>query len=202
MALSTATVGQTITSTIWNAIIALINALGATLATPTSVAGAGVSLSGSKVVVAAASTVSVNGCFTSTYSTYDVIINLTTSGSATIAMTLRLAGTDAATAYDKLMQRAVTTTTIVQALNQASWLPATLTVTGKHIAKIRLHDPFTAVATTGMYEYAQTANPMTAADGAISNGTVQHRTLTAYDGFTLTASTGTLTGSVWIVGIA
>lgn len=202
MAISLVAVGQTITAAIQNAIITVVNAIGANRVTPTTVAGAGVSLSGSKVVVSAASSVSVNGCFTSDYSVYDVIVNLTTSGSATIAMLLRLAGTDAATAYDRLFTRAVTTTTISQSLNQASWIPATTAVTGRHIAKIRLLDPATAVGTTGLYEYGTTANPMTSADGTIYQGTLLHRTATAYDGFTLTPSTGTVTGSVWIIGIA
>lgn len=194
--------GQKATATIENAEITAINAIAANLMTPTSVAGTGVSLSGAKVVASASTAVSVNGCFTSAYSVYRVVINLTTSGAANIGMTLRVAGTDATTAYDRQSQRALSATnTVVQSLNQASWALDITTVTGRHVGEVELFDPFTAVGTTGKVEFGSTANPMTAADGAIYNAMILHRTATAYDGFTLTPSTGNVTGSIWVLGV-
>ena len=73
---------------------------------------------------------------------------------------------------------------------------------GKINGQIRLFNPATAVATTGTAFLGGAANPMTTTAALVQHLFIQHRTATAYDGFTLTPSTGTLTGTVTIRGVA
>lgn len=198
--LANVTSGDTITSTIENADRAGINKT-MQLMTPTSVSTGSIGTYGA-VTVSAATAVSINGCFTSEFDWYEIDLSLTTSGAANLGMTLRLSGTDAATAYDRQIQRALNATnTVAQSLNQTSWVLNATAVTGLHVGKARLFNPALAVATTGILEYGTTANPMTTADGAIYNSMLLHRTTTAYDGLTLTPSTGTITGSIRVYGI-
>ena len=70
---------------------------GMVLITPTSVAGTGVTLSGGAVSFSASSTVSVNGCFTSTYDNYRVVWSLDPSDNASTNMRLRASGADITT---------------------------------------------------------------------------------------------------------
>lgn len=71
---------------------------GLQLVTPTSVAGTGVSLSGSTVNFTGASAVSVNGCFTSTFSHYRIVVDISAASVANAQITARLraAGSDTA----------------------------------------------------------------------------------------------------------
>lgn len=204
MAISLVAVGQIITATLQNAIIAAVNAIAASSVTPTTVAGTGVSLSGAKVVASAATAVSVNGCFTSAYSVYDVMYNLTSSGSATMGMTLRLSGTDSTTGYDRVFSRGLNATnTVGTTLNAASWALDITSVTGRHVGKVRLFDPAIAAGTTALIESGTTASAaMTTADGGVYELMVFHRPATAYDGFTVTPTSGNVTGTIWIIGIA
>lgn len=202
MAISLVSVGQKLTATIVNAIINAVNASGRPAITPTSVAGTGVSLSGAKVVASAASSISVNGCFTATYDWYAIEFDLTASAGANITLVLRLWGTDATSAYDSNRFTSVNTTgTASQSLNAAA-LPATMTaLAGRHFGTIKLYGPAIAAATVGDVFSGVTPNPMTTSAGhAVLE--IQHRTATAYDGFTLAVASGNLTGTVRIYGIA
>src|SRR4051812_23277948 len=103
MALSLATVGGKITAALWNAVVALVNKQGLTSVIPTSVAGSGVAVGAAGVVTfTAATVVNINGCFTSSYDSYLVVVDVpTTSATLTITGVFRLAGTDVTTAnYD------------------------------------------------------------------------------------------------------
>ena len=102
MALSLATVGAKITATFMNLIIAQVNAQGYTAVIPTSVAGTGVTLGAAgKVTFSASTAVSVNGCFTSTYDNYLIVVDISaTSANSIPQFRLRLAGTDASGATD------------------------------------------------------------------------------------------------------
>ena len=75
MAISLVTVGGKITAAIQNAIIGQVNAQGLTRIVPASVAGTGVSVgSGGIVMFTAATSVSVNGCFTTAFDNYRIVI--------------------------------------------------------------------------------------------------------------------------------
>lgn len=202
MALSLATVGGKITAAFINAIIGLVNRQGATAVIPTSVAGTGVTLgAGGKVSFAASTAVSVNGCFNSDFDTYRIEIDSTSSGAAVYTLVERLSGTNAATAYDLQTNATVNATSFpAQSLNQTSWTMNAQAFAGKMNMTIDLYNPALAVATTGLATVGGAANPMTTSAALIQVLFLSHRTTTAYDGFTLTASTGTITGSIRIYG--
>lgn len=170
---------------------------------PTSVAGTGTTLSGAVVTATTATSVSVNGCFTTAFSLYEVTFDLTSSGAAVLGLTLRVAGTNAVTAYDQQYNATVNATNFpAQILNAASQALNAQAIIGKYNGQIRFFNPATAVATTANMTLGGSANPMTAGTGFIQTSYLQHRTATAYDGFTITPSTGTLTGTLTIRGIA
>jgi hypothetical protein len=169
---------------------------------PTSVAGSGVTLSKAVVSASASSTVSVNGCFTSAYTVYEVTYDLTCSGVASLGFQLRVSGSSAATAYDSQRTATVNATDFpAQALNATSVLLDAQALAGKHSGVIRLYNPALAVATTGTAVTGGSANPMTTTTGLVQTTFISHRTTTAYDGFTLTPSTGNVTGTVSVRGI-
>ncbi len=202
MALSLATVGGKITAAFINAIIGLVNRQGATAVIPTSVAGTGVTLgAGGKVSFTGSTAVSVNGCFTSAFDTYRIEIDSTSSGAAVYTLVERLSGSNAATAYDVQTNATVNATNFpAQSLNQTSWTMNAQSFAGKMNMTIDLYNPALAVATTGLATVGGAANPMTTSAALIQVLFLSHRTTTAYDGFTLTASTGTITGSIRIYG--
>lgn len=203
MAISLVAVGAKITAAITNAIIGVVNAQGLTSVIPTSVAGSGVSVGAAgKVTFTTASAVSVNGCFTSTYDNYLIVFDFTTSGAAGLNVTLRLSGTDATTAYDSQRATAINATAAAaQSLASTSWVGSGgLGITGaRHIGRLQLYKPAIATATGGEIWNGVTANPMTTSSG-LYQGFLQHQTATAYDGFTFTPGTGTITGSLRIYG--
>lgn len=170
---------------------------------PTSVAGTGTTLSGSVVTATTATSISVNGCFTTAFSLYEVTFDLTSSGAAVLGLTLRAAGTNAVTAYDQQYNVTVNATNFpAQILNATSQALNAQAVIGKYNGQIRFYNPATAVATTATLTLGGTANPMVSSSASIQTSYLQHRTATAYDGFTITPSTGTLTGTLTIRGIA
>lgn len=184
-----------------------INSLGAALnktmqlMTPTSVSTGSIGTYGA-VTISAASAVSINGCFTSEFDWYEVIFDLTTSASATIGAALRLSGTDASTAFDIQRTAGVNgTATTTQALNASTWRFTGTGLAGRHSGTARLFGPAIAAQTTGTIVAGGSANPMTTSDASTFNAFISHRTATAYDGITLTPSSGNITGTIRVYGI-
>lgn len=193
-------VGGTITAADTNAARQMINKT-MQLMTPTSVSTGSIGTYGA-VTVSAASSVSINGCFTPEFDWYEVVFDLATSAAATLGLTLRLSGTDATTAYDS--QRLLTTnttSTASQALNQANWRVNGTTVIGRNVGTVRLFGPALAASTMGTVVAGGAANPMTTSDGTKFDVTISHRTATAYDGITLAPASGNITGSIRVYGI-
>lgn len=87
-----------------------MNAVGLWTITPSTVAGTGVTLSGNVVNFSAATTISVNGVFSSTYENYKVIVTGSASGNADTGIRLRASGTDTATGYQYASQGYYATT--------------------------------------------------------------------------------------------
>jgi hypothetical protein len=82
--------------------VALDSELGLSLITPTSIANTGGSASISStgaVSFTSASAISLNGCFTSTYTNYQIILNVKGSGTLGLSLRLRSSGTDSSTSY-------------------------------------------------------------------------------------------------------
>lgn len=204
MAINLVAVGAKITAAITNAIIVLVNAQGQTSIIPTSVTGTGVSVGAAgKVTLTAATSASVNVCFTSTYDNYLIQFDFTTSAAASPNIVLRAAGTDSVAAnYDAQQLVARSTTALVaQALAGTSW-PASggvALVAGRHVGSIRLYGPALAVATAGLIEDNVTANPMTTSS-ALATTSLLHRLTSAFDGFTISVASGNVTGNLRVYG--
>ena len=204
MTVSVVAVGGKITASKQNEIIAEVNRMGLQYVIPT-VAGSGVSVDATGLVsFTAASSIIVNGCFSGSYANYRVVWDIpTTSTNNAMTMRLRFAGTDAATAYDRLVlggTGAAATASVANNLNQTSWQVAAAT-TSQHHSTLELWRPAVAVATVGVLVGMGTTNPPTAAATfATQQANLFHRTATAYDGFSLTPSTGTFTGTLRVYG--
>lgn len=202
MAISLVAVGAKITAAITNSIIGVVNAQGLTSVIPTSVAGSGVSVGAAgKVTFTAATSVSVNGCFTSTYDNYRIMLEVpTVSATVTLTANLRSAGADTTAAnYDlEVLQGTSSTAAAAQAAAGASW-SVNGGVTGTvHDITFELKRPALALPTYGTLFSMVTQNPQTAPGVAVRG--LSHRLSTAYDGFTITPTGGTITGTIRIYG--
>lgn len=199
----TAVAGDVLTAARWNSDVRdntqyLYDQDGLIMIRPTSVAGTGVTLSNGKVTFASASTISVNGCFTSSYDNYRVMVT-STSGSTSerLLIRMRASGTDnsGATAYGF---------SLVQSATSGAWInldfstgTSSLTCGYKNSTlrsseSLDLYAPFlaeqTAIVVSGQY-------------GVIPFvGGGSHNVSTSYDGFSLICATGDVTGSLRVYG--
>jgi len=190
-------------NTTWAAVGPVAATPGLNLMLPTSVAGTGVAVSAlGTVTLTAATAASLNGCFTSRFTNYLVVMDCTTSAASGIDVTLRAAGTNATTAYDNqrfLIQNATATAT--QTLNSNAIITAGgLGIIGARISgQMTVLGPAIAAATAGEVQTTITANPMTTSAGKYIGGFL-HRTATAYDGISFTPGAGSITGTIRVYG--
>ena len=200
MALSLASVGQKITATFMNLIIAQVNAQGYTAVIPTSVAGTGVTLGAAgKVTFSASTAVSVNGCFTSTYDNYLIVVDISaTSANSIPQFRLRLAGTDASGATDyysnSLVGSGASTAAAAFSTNLGYIATASLRETS---GELRLFEPALAAPTRWTVTSMQHATTPVIQVGVFGG---RHNLSTAYDGITIYPSTGNITGTFRIYG--
>ena len=165
------------------------------LITPTSVAGTGVTLSGGQVSIAAATTASINGCFTATYDNYVIFLSATLSAEAALNFRLRVAGVDSSAAiYSRnyFLARAVVTggataNATAQTLNLGE-------STALQVFKLEVFGPAIAAYT---HTFTQNKNSYT----ELNIQGMSHAAATAYDGFTLFPASGTFTGTLRVYGL-
>ena len=119
MADQTFTAGQVLTAA---QMTTLQSNIGLVPMTPSSVSGTGVTIVGNTTTIAAASTASINGVFTSAYTNYVVTYNLT-AASSFMRLKLKTAGADISTNYGATMAYIVDNSTAWAWLNAgaASW---------------------------------------------------------------------------------
>jgi hypothetical protein len=177
---------------------------GMDLITPTSVAGSGVTLSGGQVNMSAVATaVNINGCFTSAYDNYMMVWDIRSASAASwyLNMRLRAAGTDAATSYLSAFAypsfaadnvngfglSAGTTSFVFGFLGDTA-------IGSSGIMSVRT--PAIAARTTMNYQSGTFA-----AGGSSWAGGGIHTPATAYDGFSIAAITGNITGNLRIYGL-
>lgn len=169
--------------------------------TPTSVAGTGVTLSGNVVSFSAATSVSLNGCFTSAFADYQIEFTVT-NGSVALGGTFRLraGGADLSTGtYSQQLtyNSAPTTLATVYQSSLTAWSWAAAAYFG-HRATIKLFSPAIAVNKSVLVSsggYGSSA--VTKAELACLNTSTA-----AYDGITFLPSTGNFTGTVRVYGLA
>lgn len=172
---------------------------GLVLIKPSSVAGTGVTMSSSgKITFTAGTAINVNGCFTTDFDNYRVMLNIpTTSAVANFSVRMRAAGVDSlATVYS--MQRFVsssTTTSSSQLVNQNVWPDFGVGNRERQAAIMDLFSPqlpeFTLISAKVM--------SMSSNRGFMEQAGSFEAT-TQFDGFSVLNSGGTLTGTMMIYG--
>ena len=166
--------------------------------TPTSVAGTGVSLSGGTVSFSSATAVSVNGCFTSTYQNYVVMLTYVGSTANVLYWRERLSGTDAATSYAYAANgRDVNGTSV--GFSSASATQALVgqgATTAYSQLDVRIMGPNLARVTTML------GTIWSVSGGILYQSSIgaTHAVNTAYDGLTFYPDTGNITGELFIYG--
>ena len=170
---------------------------GMDLITPTSVAGSGVTLSGGQVSFTAATAVSVNGCFTTTYDNYLLRFNGVSSADTNCTLRMRASGTDnSAASYGySLLQGVSGAASSSQATGQTSVQQALINTEGFHAA-------------IDVYSPALAANTRFQSNGGKNTGTPYlaaflgfHAVASAFDGLTVLPASGNITGSLRIYGL-
>lgn len=172
---------------------------GLKLIVPSSVAGSGVSVSASgKVTFTAATSVSVNGCFSSTYDNYLIVCQQAASTDANLLFRLRLAGTDAtASNYVYQSLNALSTTVSGNRNTYGYTIIGTQGSTLRNGQHFYVYGPALAQPTAMRAVIASSYQSASITDGAST-----HSLSTAYDGFTVSMASGNSTGSLCVYGLA
>jgi hypothetical protein len=147
------------------------------------------------VTFSGASSVSLNGIFSSTYDNYRIMFLATSSTTSQISIRLRTSGTDASGSNYNL--KGYYSGTANGNLNQASttnWFNFGLN-SGNAPVIIDLFRPFSAATTLGY------ANLFTSDSGYNHQMAIEHTLSTSYDGLSLIISAGTISGNVRVYGI-
>ena len=167
---------------------------GMDLITPTSVAGTGVTVSGGAVTFTAATSVSVNGCFTATYDNYKIVlVGISSSAGAAVPMRVRAAGTDASGSdYVSQLVYGDNTTVAGSTTTTTSFPTAIVCNTVSMIADISLFRPFLA-ATTQTVVVGGRSNYLSTTSG-------YHNQAVSYDGFSILPSAINITGTLRVYG--
>lgn len=183
----------------------LANIPGLNLVIPGGVSGSGVSVSPTGLVtLSSASSVNIDGVFSSRFSSYKIMTDIVTSGNALVNMQFRAGGvTNTGSVYDKQVLRGYGSTVDgAQALAQTAWsLQGNSGAGMRHVLDVTLSGPFLASPTQALGSASSSTNPMTSASGT-ATVSMLHRTASSYDGLMLSASTGTLSGTLQIFGYA
>ena len=174
---------------------------GLKLIVPSSVAGSGVSVSASgKVTFTAATSVSVNGCFSATYDNYLVVVrgSMNTSNAA-IRLRMRASGTDNSTASSYVRQRLRATSTTVDGERDTGNLCniSNFSSTQRDGFHLYFYGPALAQPTAG-----RTVTVESDSGARIFDHAFTHNQSTAYDGFTLTPDSNNMTGAFTIYGLS
>jgi hypothetical protein len=176
---------------------------GFNLIVPTSVANGTVSALGTATFTALASGTLclLGGVFTSAFTVYKVIINVTTaSAAANVVAQLAAAGVLSATGYDSeaiYTSTATAVTGINTNANDTRW-QVTIGAATRHTVELLISSPAQAVTTLiNGFDNGYTGTGST--PSLVAGG---HRAATAFDGFAVGALTNNITGTVQVYGLA
>ena len=186
--------------------IALDSELALIQITPTSVATTGgsatISSSGG-ISFTSASAVNLNGCFTSSYENYRIVMNLHGTSFADVQVRLRGAGTDlSGSVYYNTYQYARSDNNLSGGgnANSSSWqyiMRSSNSSSLKGMSSFDVISPQTLDTTklVGQFVYWESSSIVThmAFSGMANNNL-------SYDGFTLTPTSGNITGNIKIYG--
>lgn len=179
-------------------VIAAIPPGGLSMANPTSIANSGgsASASGGEVTFTAVNSISLNGVFTSSYENYRITYRALSSANVVLFCRLRASGSDNTTTSSYVVQLVRSIGTSVTAINPTNtyWdsFGGSNTAYGC-TASYDIFRPQLAAATTFLGQFFDGTNYIAANSG-------YHTQATAYDGFTLYPSSGTITGTIRVYG--
>jgi hypothetical protein len=173
------------------------------IVTPTSIANSGgsSSASGGQITFTGVTSISLNGVFSSLYDNYQIILNAFGSATFTAQLRLRVGGVDNTTANSYSSQRlsARDTTPASGKVTSTSFDYSYLGTDDRDFSTGNIARPFLAATTRITSSCTPTGTSLSLSDLAIFAG--YHNQTTSYDGFTLTASTGNMTGTIRVYGL-
>lgn len=174
---------------------------GMQLVVPSSVTGTGASVSATgKITLSSASSWSVNGCFSSTYTNYVLVASVKGSSSHAPAMYMRASGTNSTTSNYLWQELAVDLTTVTASRGAGYYTSmyfsyVSVDYTGFHNF---IYGPYIAAPTAGRIVHANNMST----PNMVELGW-KHTVSTAYDGFSVVSAGGaSITGSVCIYGMS
>ena len=172
---------------------------GLKLIVPTSVAGSGVSVSATgKVTFTSSATINVNGCFTSAYDNYLMVMRFTSGATTGVKLRMRASGTDNSTANSYVSQYLDASSTSVTGARFTQNITIDISASyatqscGTHLY---FYGPFLTQPTA-----MRSVNVNDSSSAYLYDIAATHNQSTAYDGFTLTS--GSITGALTIYGLA
>jgi hypothetical protein len=165
---------------------------------PTSVVNA--TLTNAQITFSAASSININGCFTSSYDNYKISILFNGSADSSLQLRMRLSGTDnSAATYGGYCQ--------VLSLGGGGLITEWSQAANNTSMRICEHSPGKCYTNFDLMA-PNIAQPTFAANGAQYDSSNTgagfwygaHTTATAFDGFTIFPASGTITGTMRIYG--
>lgn len=165
---------------------------------PTSVAGTGVTLLGGQVSFSGATSVSVNGCFTNSYSHYRIYADYTASSSAVLTCRFRASGTDNSTAVYQVRGSDITSTLAGIALNDQTSAAITTAQTGGNALVFDCINPQATKYTQCPFT---SDSSLVSVSDLMRTGTFTHLAAISFDGFSLNMASGSITGNLRIYGM-
>jgi hypothetical protein len=147
-----------------------------------------------------AGTVSINNVFSSSYTNYKILLGITgVSGGLDVNLRMRNAGTDSAVNYNRSGITTFFNTTAITVLNQVGTTSGILlpAVVREISADITVSNPAVASETVLIFQ----GSGLSASAVANVQAGILHDVASAFDGFTLFTSAGTMTGNLSVYGL-
>ncbi len=158
----------------------------------------GLQLVKKQIIGSAVASVTVTGAFNANYDSYKIIVTGGVGSLSAGSLNLTLSGITTAYSYTSIQNDTITPTTLVGSGSSTatSWLYAGGATTGGLSADITLHNPFAARAKFGSSAYTRAVAGL-----SMGNAYYHHGSTSSISDFTLTATTGTLTGgTIYVYG--
>jgi hypothetical protein len=148
-----------------------------------------------------AASVSVNNCFTSTYTNYKLVLNVTTSSNQ-VGLKLRASGTDSSTGYYSVNYDMYSHNTAISATAAQQNTTFILAGGDKTQTMGEIFNPQLAQVTGFSWQGVSWEPTTPRAQTTQTNYKGAHNAATAYDGFTIFPVSGTFTGTYTLYGYA
>jgi hypothetical protein len=150
---------------------------------------------------AAAASVTVNTCFTSTYDEYLLVMDVNGSTTGQLRLQMRNAGSTITAANYQWFRMGYNNSGATENANanaETSWLFAYANSTTPSVATINLYDPLTS--RIGSHNAYATSNNNLDTNIAVFATGFRYTSAQAFDSFVLSVSAGTITGTVRVYG--